>query len=494
VCRDKETPHWQGRYSILEINEEQVFIDNDGKRIQHSISQVKPYTENPGDSIMNMLYYSFKLFQNALCVGLTECLHPSDPRGLSEKFIAAKKFEIKGLIDKGTWRIVKKQDIPKDANNLHGRFVLTIKNIGTESETYKARYVVQGHRDKEKGYLVHNSTTVRQNSVRLILSTAATFGFCIWSQDVRQAYLQSSENLKRKVYLKPSKEFELPSDHFLELLKPLYGLSDSGDYWNETMTRHLKEDIKMSTISGDMSLFYKHANHKLQGLIGTYVDDSLLAGTDYFQNLTLKSMTKFESSERELDHTKFAGVSITTVPDGIEAHQTDYVQNLCILPTDASFSDFRSKRAQLAWITHTRPEICCAVNMAAQVTETKLCEKHIRDLNKVVIHVKKDPSNALKYRKLDLESLKIKVYADSSFANNEDLTSQLGYIIMLTDKTGKCNILHYSSHKSRRVTRSVLGGEVYAFADAFDQAFILRHDLQSIIKRKVQLTILTINN
>jgi hypothetical protein len=78
---------------------------------------------------------------------------------------------------------------------------------------------------------------------------------------VRQAYLQSSENLKRKVYLKPSKEFELPSDHFLELLKPLYGLSDSGDYWNETITRHLKEDIEMSTISGDMSLFYKHANH-----------------------------------------------------------------------------------------------------------------------------------------------------------------------------------------------------------------------------------------
>jgi hypothetical protein len=97
----------------------------------------------------------------------------------------------------------------------------------------------------------------------------------------------------------------------------------------------------------------------------------------------------------------------------------------------------------------------------------------------------------LKFRKVDLESLKIKVYADLSFANNEDLTSQLGYIIMLTDKTGKCNILYYSSHKSRRVTGSVLGGEAYAFADAFDQAFILRHDRQSIIKRKVPLTILT---
>jgi hypothetical protein len=64
----------------------------------------------------------------------------------------------------------------------------------------------------------------------------------------------------------------------------------------------------MSTISGDMSLFYKHANQKLQGLIGTYVDDSLLAGTDYFPKLTMKSIKKFESRERELDHTKCAGV------------------------------------------------------------------------------------------------------------------------------------------------------------------------------------------
>jgi hypothetical protein len=101
---------------------------------------------------MSMLYYSFKPFQNALRVGLTECLHPSDPRGLSEKFVPAKKLETKVLIDKGTWRIVKKQDLPKDANILHGRFVLTIKNVGTESETYKARYVVQGHRDKERDF------------------------------------------------------------------------------------------------------------------------------------------------------------------------------------------------------------------------------------------------------------------------------------------------------------------------------------------------------
>jgi hypothetical protein len=45
--------------------------------------------------------------------------------------------------------------------------------------------------------------------------------------------------------------------------------------------------------------------------------------------------------------------------------------------------------------------------------------------------------------------------------------------------------------QSRRVTRSVLGGEVYAFADAFDFAFTLKHDLQVMLRQAVPLAILT---
>ena len=115
----------------------------------------------------------------------------------------------------------------------------------------------------------------------------------------------------------------------------------------------------------------------------------------------------------------------------------------------------------------------------------------INDFNKVVKHVKKTSSQGLKMSKLDHDSLHLRVYADASFANNPDLTSQLGYIVLLSDKTGKCNVLHFASYKSRRVCRSFLGAEVYAFADAFDYVYVMKHDLEQILDKRIPLQMFT---
>jgi hypothetical protein len=48
---------------------------------------------------------------------------------------------------------------------------------------------------------------------------------------VTQSYFQSAEPLIRDVYIKPSTEFELDASQVLKLLRPLYGLADSGDNW-----------------------------------------------------------------------------------------------------------------------------------------------------------------------------------------------------------------------------------------------------------------------
>ncbi len=78
-----------------------------------------------------------------------------------------------------------------------------------------------------------------------------------------------------------------------------------------------------------------------------------------------------------MDKFTFAGVQVKTVKNGILLHQKQYAETITPLPADCTFRDFRSKRQQLAWLTHTRPGIATAVNQAAQVTEQKFqCEPY----------------------------------------------------------------------------------------------------------------------
>ena len=79
-----------------------------------------------------------------------------------------------------------------------------------------------------------------------------------------------------------------------------------------------------------------------------------------------------------------------------------------------------------------------------------------------------NPTRGLTFVPLDLESLNLVIFTDASFANNKDLSSQIGYVIAITDRNGSANIVHWSSIKCKRVTRSVLASELYALAYGFD--------------------------
>ena len=278
---------WRGPFQVTRTFDKCVWVARPDKVAQYSIDHVLPVSKANGLGLLQHEHHSFSQYQSSPQLPqyrafLTEVLPPNTPQGDEPRFVAAKEKEIKGLQANGTYEVVFKEDVPSDANILGGRFVLSIKNKNTKEEVAKARFVVQGHRDKDKNQLVHTSTNLRHHSIRLLTALAAVFGLRIWSQDVTQAYLQSADQLMRDVYIRPAKEFRLNENQLLRLLKPLYGLTDAGDYWDATMTNHLKNDLGMSQTSLDISLFFKMIRGKLAGMSGMYVDDGIHAGNDEF--------------------------------------------------------------------------------------------------------------------------------------------------------------------------------------------------------------------
>ena len=92
---------------------------------------------------------------------LTEVIKAYDPQAKERHMRENLKKEIKGLINRVTFQVILKKEIPPNANILTARFVLVIKSKATVEATFKAHYVIGGHKDALKSYLVHGSQKCR---------------------------------------------------------------------------------------------------------------------------------------------------------------------------------------------------------------------------------------------------------------------------------------------------------------------------------------------
>ena len=173
--------------------------------------------------------------------------------------------------------------------------------------------------------------------------------------------------------------------------------------------------------------------------------------------------------------------------------QLFYMKKLEELELTSSFDQYRSMRMRLAWLANTRPDLQFEISQIAQVTAQRFkddAQAHLRRLNAAIRYAHSNPAH-LKFPKLDYSSLHIIGYSDAAFANNHDLSSQLGRIILLTDKNKAAIPISFKSYKSRRVTRSVLSAEVIAFADLFDEAYALRSQLEQTLNIAVPMHLMT---
>lgn len=112
--------------------------------------------------------------------------------------------------------------------------------------------------------------------MRLILSVAAIKGFRVLSHDFKQVYVESEDKLSREIYLLPKKRhlsvIGISDDGLLELLRPLCGFCNYGDYWGVTVKYHAEKDLGMLSTVGDLAFYMKMAGGTLDGVMGVCVE------------------------------------------------------------------------------------------------------------------------------------------------------------------------------------------------------------------------------
>lgn len=132
-----------------------------------------------------------------------------------------------------------------------------------------------------------------------------------------------------------------------------------------------------------------------------------------------------------------------------------------------------------------------SANNAAKVIVQTFCAARIQDLNSAIKRVKRTADLVLRYSKLDMTSVLIRVYMDTSFATNENLSSQFGFLVLYCDNDDKFHVVEYKSNNSRRVVRSIMAVEVCGFMDDFYMGFSIAANLDLLLAHKLHVFMYT---
>lgn len=421
-------------------------------------------------------------------------------------FTDSRRKEIDGLLKKEVFKIISISEVPKDTRIFNSRFVDKIKNAGTATAFEKSRLVVQAYNNQGKEMVLTQSPTIQQMSQRLILALTANTSYDLYLRDISQAYVQSTTSLNRKFYVRPPRELGLQEDSILQIIKPLYGVPEAGAHWFNTYHTHHTKKLLMVPSTYDPCLLFKNSDGF--GVVGLQTDDTLILADEIFAAAEEKQLHKAKllAKDREkLTNTtpiKFNGGYIKKCNNDILLSQEKQCKNLSLVtlktPIDLVGSrgqirkavtpkdQYVAQRARGAYIaTVCQPEAAFDLSFAAQVTNPK--EDDGKALNKRLQWQIDHFDRGLRFVKLDTTTLRLLVFSDAAFANNHDLSSQIGYVIVLADAKNRANIIHWSSIKCKRVTRSVLASELYAMAHGFDAGAVIKSTVEKILNTPLPL-------
>ena len=412
-------------------------------------------------------------------------LHETLTSSMEEEITKAKEEELK------RWKEEKVYDEVDDGGQfkISTRWVITSK-IKNGKVFTKARLVARGYEEDGSKIRSDSPTCMREN-IRIALCIVASKDWKLNSIDIKAAFLQG-KRVSREINVTPPKEVR--RKHVIwKLNKVVYGLVDASRNWYLKVKEELS---KLGAIGSkyDKAVFLWRKERTLEGFVLIHVDDFLWSGTENFvTNVIIPFRRVFKISKEESDCFSYIGINIEQKQGDIKINQMQYrdsIKSVELTKEQLSNKDrvanedekkkFRAIVGQLGWISGmSRPDIAFGYcNLSTAQAKPKMSDfihanKVIRDL--------KSRDVFLKFKALDLNTVRIAVFSDASYGNLTGGGSQIGYLIFLYDKNFSCAPLVWSSRKAKRVVRSTLSAETLAAMDALDATFIVRGMMEEFL-------------
>lgn len=198
------------------------------------------------------------------------------------------------------------------------------------------------------------------------------------------------------------------------------------------------------------------------GVIGMQTNDTLMLASDAFATMEEEAIKSAKLMTKDRDHLtaehpiKFNGAQIRLDGDDIMLTKETHVGGISLVTSQNAESirvrgitriklsrkeQYVAQRARGAYMVSVcQPEASFDLSYAVQTTE--YTDDDVASLNRRLQWQVNNKSRGLRFVRLDKNSLQLIVFTDSSFANNKDLSSQIGYVICLANATNKVNVMH----------------------------------------------------
>ena len=438
-------------------------------------------------------------------------IKPEDVQGVAQ----AKQAELKQFERLGVYERIPIGSVDRaSANVVPTKWVLNKKLLsegvgqvrtheGRKAELlykYKARLTARGDLDK-------SDTSDISTAMPPLSSLRALFAFAAASKDfkpedlqqadVSSAFLQAVFEGEEPVYVEP------PKDHadygkFLWLLrKNMYGLKRAPRLWE----RHLNNNVlramgyKPSIFDG---IYVRYTpDGRIDGILFIWVDDIFaLSGVTKAVTLLHELGSKIELTIKGVP-THFIGMDIDVRSDVIVFHQAAYASELLAvhgidvdgisvptnpLPIDIAkeydrikdkspllnkerTTEYRSLLGSLAFLQHSRPDLCYAIAFFGWFSSAPT-EEAWRLLVRCALYASVTCCTGIVFRVQPIETFKIDAYCDASFGKH----AHTGFIVSVNGTP-----VLWRSGKQRCVALSTVKAELRALYDCMDALILVMY-------------------